>query len=187
MENRKNKLRRHALAQRDELNEVKRQAASEALVAIAAGLFSKAEIISAFWPIGSEIDPRPLMVALAEQGIRLALPAITGKGIIIFRRFDIGGPLVDMAFGTKGPAADAETVDPTTILLPLAAFDDRGNRIGYGCGYYDRVVTQMHKRGLKPRLIGLAFNCQHVEDIPVELHDIPMDAVLTENGLRAFC
>jgi len=186
MKNRKSRLRSQALARRDALSEAARKAGSEALVAYAVTFFRQAETISAFWPIGSEIDPRPLMCALAEQGNRLALPAITGKDVIIFRRFDIGSPLVDMAFGTKGPAADAARVDPTTILLPLAAFDGRGNRIGYGGGYYDRAVAEMYGRGLKPRLVGLAFDCQQVSDIPAEPHDVLLEAVLTESGFRVF-
>ncbi|RCL02252.1 MAG: 5-formyltetrahydrofolate cyclo-ligase [Candidatus Tokpelaia sp. JSC189] len=187
MKNRKNELRHQALARRSRLREAERRSASEALIAGAVGLFPETETISAFWPVGSEIDPRPLMTTLEKQGNRLALPAIIGKGIIIFRRFDMGNPLVDMACGTKGPPADADTVDPTTILLPLAAFDARGNRIGYGGGYYDRVIGQMRIRGLKLRLIGLAFDCQQVKNIPVKLHDVSMESILTESGFRVFC
>ncbi|RCL00659.1 MAG: 5-formyltetrahydrofolate cyclo-ligase [Candidatus Tokpelaia sp. JSC188] len=186
MKNRKNELRCQALNRRNRLQERKRRDASEALVINAEGLFSETEIISSFWPIGSEIDSRPLMVALEKQGKQLALPAVTGERTIVFRRFNMGDSLINMAYGTKGPPADADMVDPTTILIPLIAFDVQGNRIGYGGGYYDRAVAQMHKRGLKVHLIGLAFNCQQVENIPVEPHDLSMEAILTESGFRFF-
>jgi 5-formyltetrahydrofolate cyclo-ligase len=72
------------------------------------------------------------------------------------------------------------------MLMPLAAFDQRGHRLGYGAGYYDRAIARMHERGLKPRLIGTAFECQKVERVPEENHDVALDEILTELGLRHF-
>ena len=74
-------------------------------------------------------------------------------------------------------------VDPDLMLVPMAAFDRLGHRIGYGGGYYDRAISRLHAKGRRPRLIGVAFDCQQVDVIPAEDHDVALDAVLTESGL----
>jgi 5-formyltetrahydrofolate cyclo-ligase len=181
----KDELRRKALAQRDAMSEEKRLALSRALVAYASMLFPTKETIAAFWPIRSEIDPRPLMVALYVRGNKLALPCVVKKGTMIFRLLMDKEKLLNPSF-RREPRSDGVVIDPTTILLPLVAFDGEGNRIGYGGGYYDRTIARMHERGLSPRLIALAFNCQQVHNIPVEPHDVPLEAILTESGLRTF-
>jgi 5-formyltetrahydrofolate cyclo-ligase len=91
-----------------------------------------------------------------------------------------------MGFGTSGPGRDAAVLDPQLMLVPLAAFDAAGNRIGYGAGHYDRAIARLHARGMFPRLIGLAFDCQRVETVPAEPHDAPLGEILTESGLRQF-
>jgi 5-formyltetrahydrofolate cyclo-ligase len=67
--------------------------------------------------------------------------------------------------------------------MPLLGFDSMGTRLGYGGGYYDRTLARMKR---KPRLIGLAFSAQEVDTIPRESHDIPLDAIITEAGVRHF-
>lgn len=186
MRHQKDTLRRQALARRDAIPAAEQTAAARALAACAGALHLEGETVAAFWPIRSEIDPRPLMAALALRSNRLALPVLVKKDKMIFRLFEDGTKLVAMPFGLKGPPATAAMVDPAVILLPLAAFDRQGSRIGYGRGYYDRAVADMRRRGLSPRLIGLAFDCQQVEDIPAEPHDVPLQAVLTESGLKTI-
>lgn len=183
----KKQLRLDALARRDSLDPVFRIEASLGM-ADAAGLMAvePGETASGFWPMRSEADIRPLMFALREKGARLALPAILDKSTIVFRELVRGAQMIDMGFGTAGPGPEAEVLDPSLMLVPLAAFDGRGHRIGYGAGYYDRAITRMIERGVKPKLIGIAFDCQLVESVPDEAHDIGLDAVLTESGLRAF-
>ena len=72
------------------------------------------------------------------------------------------------------------------MLIPLAAFDARGHRIGYGAGYYDRAIARLQDAGKEPRLIGIAFNCQEVAKVPDEAHDVIVPEILTESGLRRF-
>ncbi|RUW72628.1 5-formyltetrahydrofolate cyclo-ligase, partial [Mesorhizobium sp. M2A.F.Ca.ET.067.02.1.1] len=74
----------------------------------------------------------------------------------------------------------------TLMLVPLAAFDGRGHRIGYGAGYYDRAIARLAEKGIMPRLIGIAFDCQEVERVPEENHDVIIPEILTESGLRRF-
>ena len=67
--------------------------------------------------------------------------------------------------------------------MPLLGFDKRGTRLGYGGGYYDRTLERLSKR---PRLVGIAFAAQELEDIPREAHDVPLDTIVTEAGARHF-
>jgi len=142
--------------------------------------------VSGFWPMRSEVDVRPLMAALKERGARLCLPAILDKTTIVFREFLPGAPLVDQGFGTFGPDADAAVLEPLLMLVPLAAFDRRGHRIGYGAGYYDRAIARLQADGHAHRLVGIAFDCQEVGQVPDEPHDVVIPEILTESGLRRF-
>lgn len=144
------------------------------------------DIVSGFWPIRSEMDTRPLLFALRERGLKLCLPVVISKTEIIFRAFEREAPLMETGFGTYGPTEEAETIHPNIVLVPLSAFDQKGNRIGYGAGFYDRAIAKLQNMGRSPKLIGVAFDCQEVLDIPIEPHDKPLEAILTESGLRPF-
>ncbi len=144
------------------------------------------EVVSAFMPMRSEVDVRPLMAAMAAKGGRICVPAILDKTTIEFRELVRGAPMIDMGFGTVGPGPEAAVLDPVLMLVPLAAFDAQGNRIGYGVGYYDRAIARLRARGITPRLVAIAFDCQEIDAVPFEAHDVPLDAVLSESGLRRF-
>jgi 5-formyltetrahydrofolate cyclo-ligase len=184
----KKTLRLEALARRDALDPFWRIEASMEMAETARDGFAiqPGQIVSGFWPIRSEVDVRPLMFALREKGARLCLPAILDKTTIAFRELVRGAPMVDMGFGTSGPGDDAEVLDPDIMLVPLAAFDGRGHRIGYGAGHYDRAIARLQSNGNAPRLIGVAFDCQEVPRVPDEPHDVVLHEILTERGLRLF-
>ncbi|TWG60551.1 MULTISPECIES: 5-formyltetrahydrofolate cyclo-ligase [unclassified Aminobacter] len=183
----KKQLRLEALARRDALPVEWRIEKSLDMAAIADELaIEPGTVVSGFWPIRSEVDVRPIMYALMDRGARLCLPAIIDKTTIVFRELVRGAPMVDMGFGTYGPDESAEVLDPTVMLVPLAAFDHLGDRIGYGAGFYDRAISKLHARGLYPRLIGIAFDCQLIEDVPDEDHDVRLHELLSESGLRRF-
>ncbi|MDW6021945.1 5-formyltetrahydrofolate cyclo-ligase [Mesorhizobium sp. BAC0120] len=183
----KKELRREALARRDALDERWRIEASLGMVEAAEKItVEPGEIVSGFWPMRSEVDIRPLMFALNEKGARLCVPAILDKTTMVFRELVRGAPMVEMGFGTRGPGAEAEVLDPSLMLVPLAAFDRRGHRIGYGAGYYDRAIARLQDAGRAPRLVGIAFDCQEVPLVPNEWHDVIIPEILTESGLRRF-
>ena len=188
MTNNKKMLRQEALARRDRMRQEQRAVISQKLVDELQKLLAilKGKTVAGFWPIKSEIDPRPMMSALKKHGVKLALPAIIDKTTMVFRIFEDEGKLVDMGFGTVGPSEEAEIVEPETLLVPLSAFDSKGNRIGYGAGYYDRAIASMRENGHNPLLIGLAFDCQEVPSIPAEPYDQKLAMILTESGLRSF-
>lgn len=181
-------LRLERLALRDSMAPDARIEASLAMLDHAGDAieFDPGQVISGFWPIRSEVDIRPLMARLRERGARLCLPAILDKQTIVFRELVPGAPIVETGFGTTGPAQDAPILDPGIMLVPLAAFDRTGHRIGYGAGYYDRAIARLRSKGHMPRLIGIAFDCQEVASVPAEPHDVALDALLTESGFRIF-
>lgn len=184
----KQELRRKALAKRDGLEPRFHYEAS--LAAAKAGeaeiAISKGVLVAGYWPIRSEIDPRPLLSSMRDRGARLCLPVVLDRETIGFREFLPDTELVQTGFGTMGPDSQAPLVDPAIILMPLAAFDNRGHRLGYGAGHYDRALARFSERGVKPLLIGMAFDCQEVDHLPNESHDIALDQILTESGLRSF-
>jgi 5-formyltetrahydrofolate cyclo-ligase len=176
-------LRRAALMRRDGLTAELRAAAAAHIADLAAGLdLAPGAVVAGFWPIRSEIDPRPAMARLAARGHPLVLPALLGDGVtMVFRRWAPGEPLVPAAFGLSEPPATAAEVDPLVLLMPLAAFDERGGRIGYGGGYYDRALERL-ERSHPVRRIGIAFATQRVDRVPEEAHDRRLDLILTEAG-----
>lgn len=138
-------------------------------------------IVSGYWPIGSEIDPRPLMQKLAQAGAKLALPRIDEDGTMSFRLWYERDPLEQGAFGLLEPPHSAPRAQPTLILMPLLAFDKVGNRIGYGKGHYDRALASLRADG-RIFACGLGFHGQMMDELPAEPHDQPLDWAVTERG-----
>lgn len=189
----KSNLRKTVLARRDALDEASRiemslRAAENALklAALSPDIMQPGTIISGFLPIRSEIDARPLLSGLASRGARLCLPVVTSRTAIEFREFVRDAPLVPSGFGTVGPGDDSQAVDPQILILPLSVFDRRGGRIGYGAGYYDRAIARLTESAQAPLLIGLGFALQEVDHVPMETHDVPMHAIVTEIGTLQF-
>ena len=141
-------------------------------------------VVAGYSPIRSEIDPGPLLRKLESEGARLALPAITARGQSLkFRLWHPGERLLSGPLGILEPSPAAAEIIPDIVLVPLAAFDRSGHRIGYGAGHYDRTLAQLHKsKGFAA--IGLAFAAQEVVTVPALQHDVPLDYVLTET--KAF-
>ncbi|KXG83809.1 5-formyltetrahydrofolate cyclo-ligase [Agrobacterium bohemicum] len=184
----KAQIRVERLALRDALSFEQRQLKSLAISenGAVALRFAAGSVVSGFMPIRSEVDARPLMEALRAKGGRICLPVMVDRETIVFREFVKGAELFKSGFGTTGPGENAAVLDPDVLLVPLSAFDVSGHRIGYGAGHYDRAIARLHAKGLNPVLIGIAFDCQEVPSVPAEAHDVALDAVLTESGLRYF-
>ncbi len=181
-------IRKERLAARDALSPEARAEKSARMAQQAGAVLTvpPGSVISGFLPIRSEADIRPLMEQLRVAGARVCVPVVIDKETIVFRELGDGSQLVPGAFGTFGPPADAVVLEPDLMLVPLSAFDRQGQRIGYGGGYYDRAIAILRRKGLARRLIGIAFDCQEVPSVPAEPHDVRLDAILTESGLRTF-
>lgn len=175
-------LRRAALTRRDALDPAHRAEASLRIAehALPLVLERKPRVASGYWPIRSEADPRPLLDAVRVAGIAVALPVLLDATVLRFRQWQADASLQSAGFGTLGPGPDAPEVTPDVVLLPLAAFDRTGHRIGYGKGHYDRAIAWLTASARHPLLIGLAFANQEVESVPAEPHDVALDAIVTE-------
>jgi 5-formyltetrahydrofolate cyclo-ligase len=183
----KSDLRTAALAAREALSAEQRAAAAQALAARGLPLeIVPGIIVSGYSPIRGELDPVPLMRQLAERGAQLALPAVMARGkSLAFRAWSPSDRLMLGPLGILEPSPAAAELIPDIMLVPLAAFDRLGHRIGYGAGHYD--FTLAHLRKVKPiTAIGLAFAAQEIEAVPALSHDVALDYVLTETEAFDF-
>jgi 5-formyltetrahydrofolate cyclo-ligase len=180
----KNDLRSQAIAQRDALTAAKRAKAARAIAAHALPVeLPPGVCIAGFSTIRSEIDVAPLMRSLAARGALLALPVVAGQDQpLIFRRWTEETRLVRGPYGIFEPSPEADEAEPDIVLVPLAAFDRAGHRIGYGGGYYDRTLERLRKLK-KITAIGVGFSVQEIAAVPSSDHDARLDLVLTENEI----
>jgi 5-formyltetrahydrofolate cyclo-ligase len=183
----KGDLRKIALDARDAMDAAARVTASEKLAArglpfeVAAGT-----VVSGYSPIRSELDPAPLMRALAAQGAKLALPAVMARGkSLAFRAWSLSDRLTLGPLGILEPSPAMAELIPDIMLVPLAAFDRLGHRIGYGAGHYDYTFAHLRKTKAV-RGIGLAFAIQQIKAVPALAHDVALDYVLTETRTFDF-
>ena len=185
MEEAKAVLRGVARQQRAALRQDQRlEAAAAAAQHFFDGIVVPAEaVVAGYWPIRDEIDVRPVLVRLVDGGQTLVLPVTEDDKPLTMRVWEPGTALYPSGFGTLAPIEGAPVLEPDLVITPLLGFDAQGTRLGYGMGHYDRTLAQMHKR---PRLVGYAFAAQEIDHIPRDSHDIPLDAVVTEAGVRHF-
>lgn len=174
-------LRRTSRQRRREAASGGDSAAAEVCRRLLDSLFIPADAtLSGYWPLRDELDPRPILSALASRGQRLCLPVVVESGApLVFRGWRPDVSLEPADFGTQVPGADCPVLEPEILLVPLLAFDRRGHRLGYGGGFYDRTLASL--RGRRPVLaVGLAFAAQEVDEVPVEPGDQPLDRIVTE-------
>jgi 5-formyltetrahydrofolate cyclo-ligase len=178
-------LRSAAIARRDAISPEARERFAEriALTGVDLARRTLSRTVAAYWPLPGEADTRGLVHALSYHEFVTALPVVVGHGMpLIFRKWAPRDMLVPGPFGVMEPSARLPEVHPDVVFVPLAAFDRRGHRIGFGAGFYDRTLQAL--RAMKPVLcIGIAFGAQEVPDIPADPHDQPVDFVLTEAEL----
>jgi 5-formyltetrahydrofolate cyclo-ligase len=179
----KARLREEALARRDALGDTRRAEASRAITDRVLNLpvLQRLDSVSGFWPIRSEIDVKPLLEALHARGQTICLPVLA-RPAMVFRVWRPGDELVRRGFGLSEPPPEAPEVSPRAMIVPLAAFDRQGGRIGYGKGHYDTAIAAIESR--HPVLtIGVAFSVQEVARVPLEPHDRRIEWIATETEL----
>ena len=186
-------LRRQLKAARNGLTRAERRhAAHRALrLALHHGLLLSARRIGFYLPQRGEFDAHPLLDHALAMRRACYLPVLPKRGRVMrFGRFRQEAKLIANRYGIPEPrdrrALRARQLD--LLLMPLVGFDDAGYRLGMGGGYYDATLAFMrHRRHWrKPRLIGLAYECQRVDAVPHDPWDMPLDAVLTERRLYRF-
>ena len=142
-----------------------------------------AHSVSAYWSIGDEVATEPLLRALDEAGLAVGLPVTGRRGTpLTFRRWSPGTRMVAGRMNIPEPPVDAEVITPDLLFVPLAGFDRRGHRIGYGAGFYDATLAALRaERSVVA--IGIAFAGQEVLFVPAEAHDQALDFVVTEKDI----
>lgn len=144
--------------------------------------YAPEDVIAGYWRIRDELDCQPILVRLMDSGQKVVLPVVQGaEAPLDMRVWEADSPLYEAGFGTLAPSDLSPRAVPDLVLMPLLGFDNEGTRLGYGGGYYDRTLITLPK---KPLLVGLAFAAQEVPHVPREAHDVPLDVIITENGVR---
>lgn len=139
------------------------------------------DIVSGYCPMRTELDPTPALTALHAQGYRICMPVVVAVDAPLrFRMWTPGAAMTRGVFGTVHPEAGEEAM-PEALITPLLAFDRDGFRLGYGGGFYDRTLASLRaeRRTLG---VGLAYDAQRVDAVPVEPTDQRLDAIVTEAG-----
>lgn len=145
---------------------------------------AQGKVFSAYWPIKGEPDLRPLMAELHKAGISVALPLVeTRAAPLTFRRWTPGTRMVRGDWNIPVPPPDATVVTPDIALAPLVGWTAEGFRLGYGGGYFDRTLAALKP---KPFVVGIGFQEARLQTIYPQPHDIPLDLIVTENGVQAI-
>jgi 5-formyltetrahydrofolate cyclo-ligase len=181
-------LRRKALARRGQIEPAARTAFSRRLAeeGLRLARLWRPPIVSVFYPIRDEPDTLPLLTALGGEGYATALPVVVDRALaLVFRVWRPGEPTRAGAMSIREPSKEAPVVEPDLLFVPLACFDRRGHRIGYGAGFYDRTLTSLS--ATKPiHAIGVAYGICEVAAVPYESHDQTLDAIVTEEETILF-
>lgn len=146
-------------------------------------------VIAGYWPIGTEFDVGPLLTYLAKTHT-IVLPVTPRDRLqLTFRRWTPDADMERGPFGTYHPVGEAgggvAASVPNVILVPLLAWTRAGHRLGYGGGYYDATLRALRAENPALRAVGVGYDGQRVDTLPIEDHDEALDFMLTERGLRA--
>ena len=176
-------MREHALELRERLPAERRERLSAAIGGHLDTLVGRLRPsrLAFCWPYRAEPDLRPWVQAwlAAAPGRVAALPVVLERHApMVFRAWTPGVPMPLDRHGIPHPA-DGEAVEPELVLIPLNAFDDRGYRLGYGGGYFDRTLAVLSPR---PLTVGVGFEINRLDSIRPESHDLPLDWIVTEAG-----
>ncbi len=142
-------------------------------------------IVAGYYPLPGEIKTQFLLDRLSKKNIPLALPCITETDALVFHCWEPGAELIQRAFGVWEPFASVPSLDPTHVFLPLLAYGEKGVRLGYGKGHYDKALAAVESKK-KILKIGLAFSWLYSPDLRPESHDVLLDAVVTEKEIKWF-
>ena len=148
-------------------------------------------VIGAYWPIKGEFDPLPALFRWQEAGReedaqsaarhrRIGLPVVNKVDkTLTFYTWYPGCPMEEDAYGIPKPK-DTEVIQPTLLFVPCVGYGPGGYRLGYGGGFYDRTLASLRPR---PVTVGLGFTEGFLPDLEPEPHDVPLDAILNDNGV----
>ena len=145
--------------------------------------FKKKIIIAGYYPSNYEVDIIKFLEIATKRKFKVALPSIKSSNIMCFKTWSYKEPLYLNKYGILEPRKENKEIVPDLIMVPLAAFDNKLNRIGYGKGYYDRSLKKNYKIKKKTISLGIAYSFQKYHSIPIKKHDFKLDYIFTERGI----
>ena len=138
------------------------------------------EMVFFYYPLGKEVNLLPLADKLLTSGKKIAFPRTSGEDMDFYQSTSLSD-FQKGAFGIMEPIGETMLEEPEAmILVPGLGFDKKGNRIGYGKGFYDRYFTRFPDT----QKLGIAYEVQILEELPADEYDIPMDRIVTERDRR---
>tara|TARA_Y100000816_G_scaffold171595_1_gene123219 strand:+ start:648 stop:1190 length:543 start_codon:yes stop_codon:yes gene_type:complete len=140
----------------------------------------KNKIVGSYFPVNFEADTFQIMKMFKQKGFRISLPVISSKFDMNFYFWNLNDPLYVNKYGIPEPNSKLK-VAPGILLIPMVAFDNKLNRLGYGGGYYDRFLKKNEQKNILK--VGLAITCQQVKKIPANSFDKKMDYIITEKKI----
>lgn len=185
----KAEARKLCLARRASLDENERQKKSAAITQKVMALpeYHKAQTVMLFLNFRDEVETTALAEATRLNGKKLVLPRCAPQGVLLLKEIcDLTCDIEPGVWGIREPKLINVDVDPSDIdlvVVPGAGFDLQGNRLGYGGGYYDRFFTRLPQS--TPR-VAIAFECQLMSEVPVDMHDAQMTMLITEQAVYDF-
>ncbi len=137
--------------------------------------------VGLYYPFGDELSTLELIDRLTKKNFIISLPIINNKFEMSFYSWNPNDPLTINRFGILEPLKKKKMI-PSTLIIPMLAFDTNLNRLGYGGGFYDRFIKKI-ERQTNCIKIGLALSCQKIHKVPVDKHDKKMDFIITEKRI----
>jgi len=173
----KSKLRKKILKIREKNNKKNIQISFNQIIKILKREKISKKIIGGYYPVNFEIDDLKLLEKFEKKNFNISLPIVKKNFKMDFYQWSFSDPLKINKYGIPEPEKK-KIVYPDVLLIPLVAFDKNLNRLGYGGGYYDRLIEELSKKKNIIK-IGLAFSIQKIDKVPINLYDQKLDYIVT--------
>jgi 5-formyltetrahydrofolate cyclo-ligase len=176
----KSKLRNKIIKVREKINKKNIQINFDQIIKILKKEKIKKKVVGGYYPVNFEIDDLALLRKFEKNRFNISLPVIKKNFQMDFYKWSFSDPLKINKYGIPEPEIK-NIVHPDILLIPLVAFDKNLNRLGYGGGYYDRLITKLSKKK-KIMKIGLAFPFQKIDRVPINAYDQKLDYIVTNKN-----
>ena len=173
----KSKLRKKILKIREKNDKKNIQISFNQIIKILKREKISKKIIGGYYPVNFEIDDLKLLEKFEKKNFNISLPIVKKNFKMDFYQWSFSDPLKINKYGIPEPEKK-KIVYPDVLLIPLVAFDKNLNRLGYGGGYYDRLIEELSKKK-KFIKIGLAFSIQKIDKVPINVYDQKLDYIVT--------
>ena len=147
-------------------------------------IFNKEKItIAGYYPSNYEVNILKFLEKAHKKKFKVVLPVIKHGNNMSFKSWVFKEPLYVNEYGILEPSTLKKEIIPDLIMVPLVAYDKNLNRIGYGKGYYDRILRKINKMKKQTIFLGIAYSFQKCKSIPINKYDFKLNYILTERGI----